>query len=244
MSAALSFLVMANVDEILRGHVLLEVECVDRLYLNGYIPALATSGGLVTFMREQLKKPIPSPVVLGRVTEGFRERVKAFAQSNGIPLYEFSHKERKDDTANRMRQKRGVRDGVVFIGLAQERTKSFSAKKVGGESGWFEWSRDKTVFVNHYYFYLDDEEFGPAFIKVCSYAPWGLKVCLNGHEWAKDSRHNNLTKFASVLDRSRSSSRHGSQSASDVRPRIPPPRPARLLGSGLCRAPLGSSALL
>ena len=50
---------------------LLEVECVDRLYLNGYIPALATSGGLVTFMREQLDKPIPSPVVLGQVTRSF-----------------------------------------------------------------------------------------------------------------------------------------------------------------------------
>ena len=43
---------------------------MDRLYLNGYIGKLATSGGLVTFMREQLGKPIPSPVVLGQVTEG------------------------------------------------------------------------------------------------------------------------------------------------------------------------------
>jgi len=50
------------------GHVTLEVECLDRLYLNGYIGPLATSGGLVTFMREQLGKPIPSPVVLGQVT--------------------------------------------------------------------------------------------------------------------------------------------------------------------------------
>jgi hypothetical protein len=39
--------------------------------------------------------------------------------------------------------------------------------------------------VNHYYFYIDDANFGPLFIKVCSYAPWGTKLCLNGHEWAK-----------------------------------------------------------
>ena len=37
----------------------------------------------------------------------------------------------------------------------------------------------------HYYFYIDDADFGPLFIKVCSYAPWGIKLCLNGHEWAK-----------------------------------------------------------
>ena len=38
---------------------------------------------------------------------------------------------------------------------------------------------------NHYYFYIDDEDFGPLFLKVCSYAPWGMNQCLNGHEWAK-----------------------------------------------------------
>jgi len=41
------------------------------------------------------------------------------------------------------------------------------------------------VAVNHYYFYVDDEEFGPGFRKVCSYAPWAIKVCLNGHQWVK-----------------------------------------------------------
>ena len=176
---------MANVEEILRGHVTLEVECVDRLYLNGYIPALATPGGLVTFMREHMKKPIPSPAVLGRVTADFRARVKEFAEHGGIPWVEFKHGERKDETANRIRQRRGVRDGVVFVGVSQEKTKSYSGKPTPGRPGWFEFERDKTVYVNQYYFYVDDVEFGAAFLKVCSYAPWALKLCLNGHEWAK-----------------------------------------------------------
>jgi hypothetical protein len=36
------------------------------------------------------------------------------------------------------------------------------------------------------------KEFGPLFLKICSYAPWSVKLCLNGHEWAKrqlDKRH-------------------------------------------------------
>jgi len=160
----------------------LEVECLDRLYLNGYIGPLATAGGLVTFMREQLGKPIPSPVVLGQVTEKFRESVKAMAERQQIPLYQFAHKERKDDVANRIRQERGVRDGIVFIGVAQEKAQAFQGKKFDGR---FEFTRDKTVYVNHYYFYIDDADFGPLFLKVCSYAPWGTKLCLNGHEWAK-----------------------------------------------------------
>src|SRR5712691_7272006 len=173
---------MASIPELLNGHVTLEVECLDRLYLNGYIGSLATSGGLVTFLREQWDKPIPSPVVLGQATEKFREAVKALAEREHIPIYQFDHKEKKDTFANRIRQQRGLRDGIVFIGVAQEKAQAFQGKKINGR---FEFTRDKTVYVNHYYFYIDDADFGPLFIKVCSYAPWGTKLCLNGHEWAK-----------------------------------------------------------
>ena len=95
----------------------LEVECLDRLYLNGYLGRLATSGGLVTFMQQQLRKPIPSPVVLGQVTEKLRDAVKAQAEHRQIPVYQFNHKERKDDIANDFRRQRGVRDQIVFIGV-------------------------------------------------------------------------------------------------------------------------------
>ena len=161
---------MATIPELLDGHITLEVECLDRLYLNGYIGQLATPGGLVMFMRGQLGKPIPSPVVLGQVTEGFREAIKSLAQREQIPIHELKHEERKDDIANQYRRKRGIRDGIVFIGVAQEKAKAFQGKKINGQ---FEFTRDKTVYVNHYYFYIDDEDFGPLFIKICSYAPWG-----------------------------------------------------------------------
>src|SRR5215467_6567029 len=173
---------MATIPELLDGHVMLEVECLDRLYLNGYIGKLATGPGLMMFMRGQLGKPVPSPVVLGQLSEKFREAVKVLAEREDIPLYQFGHKERKDDIANDLRRQRQVRDGIVFIGVAQEKAQAFNGKKVNGQ---FQFDRDKTVYVNHYYFYIDDAEFGPLFIKVCSYAPWGTKLCLNGHEWTK-----------------------------------------------------------
>ncbi len=70
---------MATIPDLLDGHGMLEVECLDRLYLNGYIGKLATGPGLMMFMRGQLGKPVPSPVVLGQVSEKFREAVKALA---------------------------------------------------------------------------------------------------------------------------------------------------------------------
>lgn len=91
-------------------------------------------------------KPIPSPVVLGQVTEKFREAVRIKAERDEIPIYQFDHKERKDDVANQMRRQRGVRDGIVFIGVAQEKAQAFSGRKIGGQ---FEFTRDKTVYVNH-----------------------------------------------------------------------------------------------
>jgi hypothetical protein len=159
---------------------------VDRLYLNGYVSALATPGGLTAFLREHLGKPIPSPALLGQITKRFREAVSSFAAGHEIPLVQFQHGERKDERAQALRRERAVRGDVVFIGVAQEKAKAFQGKPQPEKGpAWFEYTRDKTVYVNHYYFYVDDEEFGPAFVKVCSYAPWGLKVCLNGHEWAK-----------------------------------------------------------
>jgi hypothetical protein len=50
-----------------------------------------------------------------------------------------------------------VRDAIVFIGVAQEKAQAFSGHKVNGQ---FQFDRDKTVYVNHYYFYIDDAEFG------------------------------------------------------------------------------------
>ena len=173
---------MANINELLDGHVSLEVECIDRLYLNGYLPSLATGGGLVRFLTQHLGKPIPSPALLGQITQRWVGAVKAWASRQGIPLVHFEHGERKDEVANRWRRQRGVRDQVVFIGVAQEKAPTFSARQEGRT---FDYDRDKTVYVNHYSFYIDDEDFGPIFLKVCSYAPWSLKLCLNGHAWAQ-----------------------------------------------------------
>jgi len=175
---------MANISELLEGHVTLEVECMDRLYLNGYVEQLATGVQLKMFLNQQLKKPYASPVLLGQITQDFVRRLKEYAEQRSIPVIHFQHGQSKDKIAQGFRRQRGVRDEVVFIGVAQEKAVTFSGRKVEGEFQ-FERDRQRPVYVNYYYNYLDDEDFGPAFLKICSYAPWSLKLCLNGHEWAK-----------------------------------------------------------
>jgi hypothetical protein len=176
---------MVTIDELLRDHVTLEVECLDRLYLNGYVPTLQMSGQLVTFLTQHRGHPIPSPALLQQMGEAFVQAVRAFATAQHIPILHFEPGVRKDDVAAERRAQFTASDGVVFIGIAQEKAYAFRASKhTDGALVGFQYAR-QSVHVNYYYFYLQDEDFGPAFIKVCTYAPFTLKVCLNGHEWAK-----------------------------------------------------------
>ena len=176
---------MPTIPELLRDHVSLDIECVDRVYLNGYVPTLQTSGALVYFLEQQRGALIASPVLLGEISHRFVAEVEAFAHAHQIPIVRFQKGQRKDDVAARYRQHSTVSDGVVFIGVAQEQQTAFRARKEQkGQHVRFQFSR-QTVNVKVYYFYLQDREFGPGFIKIGTYAPYPVKVCLNGHEWVK-----------------------------------------------------------
>ncbi len=155
---------MPNINDLLRDHVTLEVECLDRIYLNGYIPNLQIPGQLIAFVVQHRKQKIPSPALLNQMTQQFVQDVKQYAEENNIPVVPFKHGERKDDIAAKMRRKNPLNNGVVFIGVAQEKAYAFKGhkKKQKGYVG-FDYSR-QSVFVNHYYFYLNDDAFGPAFI--------------------------------------------------------------------------------
>ena len=176
---------MPTIHELIRDHVSLEVECLDRIYLNAFVPELQMPGQLVSFLCHHLGNDIPSPALLGRITEAFRKSVDAFGEANNIPIIRFPPGERKEEIAAKYRARFKHREGVVFIGVAQEKAIAFKATE-RRKSGrvYFDYSR-QPVHVNHYYFYLQDADFGPAFIKIGSYAPFPIKVCLNGHEWAK-----------------------------------------------------------
>jgi hypothetical protein len=162
------------------------------------VPALQTPGQLVAFMTRHLKKPLPSPAVLRPLHDRFVADVEAFAERFRIPMITLERGQRKDDIVNRWRARyRGV-EGVVVIGVAQERAWSFRASKrqeAGRVS--FDFSR-RPVFVKHYYFYLQDRVWGPGFVKVGTYLPYPVKVCLNGHEWAKQRLRQQRLRFETL----------------------------------------------
>ena len=176
----------ANMQSILRDHVSLTTTCVDRLYLNGYLPRLQTSGQLCYFLRDYLGNPIPSPALFTPLHDRFVTTVKGFAAEHQIPMVHFERGVRKDDIAAEHRARFTPQEGVVFIGVAQERAMSFKGQKIIEPGGGFHFAFSRQpVMVNHYYFYVQDPQWGPAFLKVGTYLPYPVRLCLNGHEWVK-----------------------------------------------------------
>ena len=84
-----------TVSQILDGHVTLEVECLDRVYLNAYVPNLQVGGQVVRFLTEHLGNPIPSPALFGPIGERFGRAVARFATANAIPVVRFDKDQRK-----------------------------------------------------------------------------------------------------------------------------------------------------
>lgn len=177
---------VCNVNDLLEGHVALDIECLDRLYLNGYVPNLQVGGQVIRFMRDHLGCPVPSPAIFEQIGERFRAAVRAFAETNKIPLVHFKKGDRHIDVM-RPYLGRAKAPGVVAIGVAQEFQWVFTGnKRPATTPGAVSYGFDKAERrVTCYYFYLVDAEFGAGFIKICSYFPYPLKVWVNGHEWAK-----------------------------------------------------------
>jgi hypothetical protein len=75
--------------DVVAGHVRLDISCLDRVYLNGYVAKLQTPGGVVWFFHEHRGKPIVSPALFEPIGEKFRRDIKDWAQVNSVPVIRF-----------------------------------------------------------------------------------------------------------------------------------------------------------
>jgi hypothetical protein len=175
-----------TVADVLSEHVTFEVECIDRMYLNVYVPQLQYATGLVSYIHRQLGKPVASTAALAPLSEAFARSVRSFAAGCGIPWVDFAKGQRKDDVALKFLAGFTGTEGVLFIGRAQEKVPLFRTRKrrrADGSS--YPWIAAETGVVNQFYIYAVDADFGPFFLKFCSYFPFNAKLCINGNEWAK-----------------------------------------------------------
>ena len=175
--------------DMVAGHVTLDISCLDRLYLNGYVARLQTGGGVIYFFHNHRGKPIASPALFEPIGEKFRKDMKDWAQANGVPVITFRAGDRKADVMAPYLDAAAAtgRSQVAAIGCAQEFQLVWTARKRDTDPGGcpqFSFTKEQRR-VSVFYVYIWDAAMGSGFIKICTYFPYPVKAWVNGHEWAK-----------------------------------------------------------
>src|SRR6202051_2613630 len=180
-------MIAQSVAEIVSRHVKLTVEGIDRMYLNVYVAGLQYEKGIVRFFRAHRGQPLPSAALMSPMTRSFVRGLEDFVARHEIPLVQFCKGQRKDAVMVEHLRHFAHEEGVVFVGKAQENTPVFRTERrrspTTGQP--YPWIVRRSAMVNNYYVYAVDRDFGPFFLKFCSYYPFNAKLCLNGHEYAK-----------------------------------------------------------
>jgi hypothetical protein len=175
-----------SLAQLQKEHVVLELECIDRMYLNAYVPKLTSEAGIAAFCRGYLGHRFASTKQAVMMTEAFIKAIQAFIQKEGLELVRFHKGQRKDAVMQRHLRHFKKQEGVLFVGVAQEKMRvPRTTRKALPGGGTIPWILYSTAMVNVYYFYCRDKDFGPFFLKFCSYFPYSAKLCLNGHEYLK-----------------------------------------------------------
>lgn len=172
--------------EVLDGHVTLEVESIDRMYLNLYVPQLQRELGVVGFFKQR-GFAFASGEVMQPITTAFLNDIKTFVDDHGVELVRFKAGERKDDIAQGYLEASDGTEQILFVGVAQEKARLWTTEKRRNPhtGASYPWLVRASRVVNHYYFYGLDDDFGLFFIKLCSYFPYNGKVLINGHHFAQ-----------------------------------------------------------
>lgn len=176
-----------NPGAIIQNHINLELESIDRMYLNVYQPMLQTGGGIAYFFKTARDCPIASSALMSQMTQAFKKSIEQFVEENNIEVVRFKKGMRKDDITQEKLATHDGTEGILYMGIAQEKTSVhrtvLSPHPETGKS--MPWLNRTTVMCNQHYFYIFDDDFGPLFFKVSSYFPYTIRVCLNGHEYLK-----------------------------------------------------------
>jgi hypothetical protein len=179
--------------DVLAGHVLFEIEAIDRMYLNLYQPRLQHGAGIAAFFTGHRGNRFASSALMAPMTAAFTADIGHFAAARGLEVVRFARGQRKDEvTAGYLRRAevddRGmVPEQVLYVGMAQEKQKVFRTSKrrnpVTGAS--YPWLVAASGVVSQCYFYCVDEDFGPVCVKFSGYFPYTGRLIINGNEYAK-----------------------------------------------------------
>ena len=147
-----------SVCEVLRDHVVLESECIDRMYLNVYVPQLQRIGGVVWYLRGHLGQRFASTAGVAPKTDAFVANIERFVADQGVEMVSFAKHQRKDDVTQQYLQQFDADEGVLYVGRAQEKARVVRTerRRSATTGATYPWVVDGSAMVNHFYFYCVD----------------------------------------------------------------------------------------
>jgi len=161
---------MIDYATLLRDHVTLKCRSIDRIFLQAYVPKLQSVGMVCRFLCWQRKFKIPSSAAFGKIGGAYVKAIDKFAETHKIPVRRFKKGENKEKIARPYIEAaaREGKEGVVLIGIAQEKASVWRSWPRKGQEKkphpHMDWGREMS-YINHFYFYLWDSEWGGAFWK-------------------------------------------------------------------------------
>ena len=90
--------VARSAGDVLSDHTVFEVECIDRMFLNVWVPRLAYGAGVQGFFVGHRGQHYASTALMDPMTKAFVADIHGFVAARGLELVSFG-KERKDDVA-------------------------------------------------------------------------------------------------------------------------------------------------
>ena len=103
-----------SVAEVLKSHVTLEVEGIDRMYLNLYVPRLQHERGVASFFRYHRGHQFASSALMAPMTREFVAQIETFVEAHGVPLITFEKGARKDDRMSAVAQNVVKQDALAL----------------------------------------------------------------------------------------------------------------------------------
>jgi len=156
------------------------LSCYDRIIVTGTLPGACYAGGMTSFLYSRGIRIFDYP----RFAEPLRERIRQRAQEScaaaGVAIEHVSKTHiRKEELVARVLRARGDAPGLVHAISAMEGCPSYKPwhDKASGKT----FLRPEQGKCLHYYFYFIDEEFGLCYLRVPTWAPFGLQFYCNGH---------------------------------------------------------------
>jgi len=115
------------------------------------------------------------------LSERLKKHAESIAREAGRPfLYLSDSRQSKQDVAESIAERDGIRDGLVCVLRCVEPCMSFSIRRA--ETGRFRFVSQERKCL-HLYFYFVDRDFGLMHVRLATWLPFGIQVCLNGREY-------------------------------------------------------------